>query len=61
MDRMVTQMHFPCEMLNEYDLILNAVQDPEARSRLIAEALPPDEETGAALTYHHTIVLRGHV
>jgi protocatechuate 3,4-dioxygenase, beta subunit len=61
MDRMVTQMHFPGEMLNEYDLILNAVQDPEARSRLIAEALPPDEETGDALTYHHTIVLRGHV
>jgi protocatechuate 3,4-dioxygenase beta subunit len=61
MDRMVTQMHFPGEMLNDYDLILNAVQDPEARSRLIAEALPPSEETGEALTYRHMIVLRGHV
>lgn len=60
MDRMVTQMHFPGEPLNGFDLILNAVVDPEARSRLIARALPPAEESGDALTFEHTIVLRGH-
>lgn len=60
MDRMVTQMHFPGEMLNRFDLILNAVQDADSRARLIAEALPPSEETGDALTYRHIIVLRGH-
>ena len=60
MDRMITQMHFPNDPLNEFDMILNAAEDAEARSGLIAQALPPDQETGDALTFAHTIVLRGH-
>ncbi|HEX5327416.1 MAG TPA: protocatechuate 3,4-dioxygenase subunit beta [Acetobacteraceae bacterium] len=60
MDRMVTQMHFPGEPLNSFDMILNAVGDARARSRLIARALPPEQESGDALTFEHTIILRGH-
>jgi protocatechuate 3,4-dioxygenase beta subunit len=60
MGRMVTQMHFPGEPLNAYDMILNAAADAKARAGLIARALPPDQECGDALTFEHTIVLRGH-
>ena len=60
MDRMITQMHFPDDPLNQFDMILNAAEDAEARSWLIARALPPEQESGEALTFEHTIVLRGH-
>jgi len=35
MNRYITQIFFPGEPLNETDLLLNGVQDPEARERLI--------------------------
>jgi protocatechuate 3,4-dioxygenase, beta subunit len=35
MDRYVTQIFFPGEALNEIDLLLNSVRDPEARERII--------------------------
>ena len=56
LSRLVTQMFFPGEPLNEADAILNAVRDPAARSRCIARFAP---SKGAALVYEHQIVMRG--
>jgi protocatechuate 3,4-dioxygenase, beta subunit len=57
--RLVTQMYFPGEPLNESDHILAGVSDPSARARLIAT---PDPEVGiweTALGYRFDLVLRG--
>jgi protocatechuate 3,4-dioxygenase beta subunit len=56
LSRLVTQMFFPGEPLNEADAILNAVRDPAARARCIARLAP---STGNALVYEHQIVVRG--
>lgn len=40
MNRYVTQIFFPGEPLNETDLLLNGVEDPEARQRLIFQTTP---------------------
>jgi protocatechuate 3,4-dioxygenase, beta subunit len=56
LSRLVTQMFFPGEPLNEHDPILNAVRDPQARSRCIARFVPQD---GNALVYDYQIVVRG--
>jgi protocatechuate 3,4-dioxygenase beta subunit len=40
MDRFVTQVYFPGEPLNETDLLLNGIPDPEARQRVMFEPLP---------------------
>jgi protocatechuate 3,4-dioxygenase beta subunit len=55
LSRLVTQMFFPGEPLNEHDAILNAVRDPEARARCIARLVPTAKE----LIYEHQIVVRG--
>jgi protocatechuate 3,4-dioxygenase beta subunit len=55
LSRLVTQMFFPGEPLNERDAILNAVRDPEARQRCIARLVP----TAKALIYEHQLVVRG--
>jgi protocatechuate 3,4-dioxygenase, beta subunit len=55
LSRLVTQMFFPGEPLNEYDAILNAVRDPAARARCIARFVPAPEQ----LVYEHQIVVRG--
>lgn len=57
--RLVTQMYFPGEPLNEVDNILQSVPDPGARARLVAEA---DNRLGVpevALGYRFDMVLRG--
>jgi len=57
--RLVTQMFFPGDPLNESDGILQAVPDLAARNRLIAV---PDQRAGIpeqALGYRFDIVLRG--
>jgi protocatechuate 3,4-dioxygenase beta subunit len=56
LSRLVTQMFFPGEPLNEHDHILNAVRDPEARSRCIARFVP---QGGSALVYEYQLVVRG--
>jgi protocatechuate 3,4-dioxygenase beta subunit len=59
LSRLVTQMFFPGEPLNETDYILNAIKDPAARNRCIARLLPPDKGPANALAYEYQIVVRG--
>jgi protocatechuate 3,4-dioxygenase beta subunit len=56
LSRLVTQMFFPGEPLNERDPILNAVRDPHARGRCIARFVP---SAGNALRYEYDLVVRG--
>jgi protocatechuate 3,4-dioxygenase beta subunit len=61
--RLVTQVFFPGDPLNEADLILNRIPDKAARQRLIARYVPRTtsnaEEGDAALQFGHDLVLRG--
>ena len=57
--RLVTQMFFPGEPLNEFDAILNAVRDPEARARCIARLAPTSQGPADALVYEYQLVVRG--
>ena len=61
LSRLVTQMFFPGEPLNEHDAILNAVRDPEARSRCIAGLAPTASGPKDALVYDYQIVVRGRL
>ena len=56
LSRLVTQMFFPGEPLNQRDPILNAVADAAARSGCIARFVP---QAGDALVYEHQLVVRG--
>ena len=55
LSRLVTQMFFPGEPLNDADAILNAIRDPQARLRCIARLVPADNY----LVYEHQLVVRG--
>jgi len=65
MDRYVTQIFFPGEALNQTDLLLNAVEDEEARQRLLLELQTPavDRSGGPTqlnlLEFRRDFVLRG--
>jgi protocatechuate 3,4-dioxygenase beta subunit len=59
LSRLVTQMFFPGEPLNEFDAILNAVRDPAARGRCIAGLAPTARGPRDALVYDYQIVVRG--
>jgi protocatechuate 3,4-dioxygenase, beta subunit len=59
LSRVVTQMFFPGDPLNEQDLIFNAVHNAEARARLVARSVPTREAGGDALVFEHTLVVRG--
>jgi protocatechuate 3,4-dioxygenase beta subunit len=59
LSRLVTQMFFPGEPLNDQDRILQAVPNAEARERLIARAVPVTEGSEDALAFEHRIVVRG--
>lgn len=59
MNRFITQIFFPGEPLNEIDLLLNAVHDPEARDRLIFQTAPTVVGAVNFLTFHRDFVLRG--
>jgi protocatechuate 3,4-dioxygenase beta subunit len=59
LSRLVTQMYFPGEPLNDWDRILHSVGDPSARQRLVARHLHPAEVGDDHLGFHHDIVLRG--
>jgi protocatechuate 3,4-dioxygenase beta subunit len=56
LSRLVTQMFFPGEPLNDSDVILNAIRDPEARSRCIARLVPTKTDE---LVYEYQLVVRG--
>ncbi|MGH8567246.1 MAG: protocatechuate 3,4-dioxygenase subunit alpha [Gammaproteobacteria bacterium] len=57
MQRLITQLYFPDEALNDIDPILNGIEDLDARAALIARRLP--DETGGASAFGFDIVLRG--
>jgi protocatechuate 3,4-dioxygenase, beta subunit len=62
MNRFITQIFFPGEPLNETDLLLNGVPDPEARQRLIFEFDPQSTkvvEGTNLLAFQRDFVLRG--
>ncbi|HEX5476609.1 MAG TPA: protocatechuate 3,4-dioxygenase subunit beta [Burkholderiales bacterium] len=59
LSRLVTQMFFPGEPLNEHDAILNAVRDPQARARCIARLAPTPGGPADALVYDYQLVVRG--
>ncbi|MFN2645921.1 MAG: protocatechuate 3,4-dioxygenase subunit beta [Burkholderiales bacterium] len=59
LSRLVTQMFFPGEPLNESDYILNAIRDPAARGRCIARLAPTNRGPANALIYEYQIVVRG--
>jgi protocatechuate 3,4-dioxygenase beta subunit len=59
LSRLVTQMFFPGEPLNQSDAILNAICDPQARSRCIATLAPTGNGPANALVYDYQIVVRG--
>lgn len=57
MQRLITQLYFPDEELNDIDPIFNGIEDLEARASLIAKRMP-DEPDGSQ-SYQFDIVLRG--
>ena len=59
LSRLVTQMFFPGEPLNENDAVLNAIRDPQARSQCVARLAPTKEGPENALVYDYQIVVRG--
>lgn len=61
MSRLVTQMFFPGEPLNEFDRILNAVPDPKGRERMISKSIPMmDLPRADVVGFNHDLVVRGH-
>jgi protocatechuate 3,4-dioxygenase beta subunit len=59
LSRLVTQMFFQDEPLNEHDAILNAIRDPDARNRCIARLAPTARGPANALVYEYQLVVRG--
>ena len=59
MNRFVTQIFFPGEPLNEADLLLNGVPDPEARERLIFQTGATSVGAVNMLKFRRDFVLRG--
>jgi protocatechuate 3,4-dioxygenase beta subunit len=59
LSRLVTQMFFPGEPLNDADPILNAIRDPQARSRCVAKLAPTAQGPANALVYDYQLVVRG--
>jgi protocatechuate 3,4-dioxygenase beta subunit len=61
--RLVTQLYFPGDPLNEQDAILMSIPDAAARARMVCRYLKRtagnSEEGDAALTFGHDMVLRG--
>jgi protocatechuate 3,4-dioxygenase beta subunit len=53
------QMFFPGDPLNESDPILQAIRDPAARARCVAQLAPTAKGPRNALVYDYQIVVRG--
>ncbi len=60
MSRLVTQIFFPGEPLNEKDLLLNAVPDKDVRERLLFEYTDAVMGEFSYIGYRRDFVLRGH-
>jgi protocatechuate 3,4-dioxygenase, beta subunit len=58
-DRLVTQMYFPGDPLQELDPIFNSVPDPAARRRLVARYAHDVTESGVALGFRFDVRLAG--
>jgi protocatechuate 3,4-dioxygenase beta subunit len=58
-DRLVTQMYFPGDPLQELDPIFNSVPDPAARRRLVARYAHDVTEPGTALGFRFDVRLAG--
>ncbi len=61
LSRLVTQMYFPGDPMNEWDRILQSISDPGARQRLVARQTHPAEAGDVHLGFRHDIVLRGRL
>lgn len=59
--RLVTQMYFPGDPLNDQDLLLNSIRDEAARLRLISAYAPELSSGDGALGFRHDFVLRGRL
>jgi protocatechuate 3,4-dioxygenase beta subunit len=59
LSRLVTQMFFEGDPLNEADPILNAIREPAARAGCIAKLAPTAGGPADALVYDYQIVVRG--
>jgi protocatechuate 3,4-dioxygenase beta subunit len=59
LSRLVTQMFFPGDPLNDVDPILQAIRDADARSRCVASLAPTRNGPQNALVYDYQIVVRG--
>jgi protocatechuate 3,4-dioxygenase beta subunit len=60
LSRLVTQMFFPGEPLNEADAILNAIRDPGARERCVARLMPSRSSAHQSeMIFEHQLVVRG--
>lgn len=57
MQRLITQLYFPGEALNDIDPILNGIEDLDARASLIARPLAAQAD--GTLSFGFDIVLRG--
>ena len=61
MSRLVTQMFFPGDPLNELDRILTSVPDPKGRARMVSKSIPMmDLPRADVVGYSHDLVVRGH-
>ena len=61
MSRLVTQMYFPGDPLNQSDLLINTVPDAKGRERLVAKWTPMMRlERADVIGFEHDIVVRGH-
>ena len=60
-DRLVTQVFFDDEPLNQSDPVLNSIPDPRARARLLATRReePDGEVVPGVIVYALEITLRG--
>ena len=56
MQRLITQLYFPDEPLNDIDPILNGIDDLDARASLVARRVG---DGGGEIAYQFDIVLRG--
>jgi protocatechuate 3,4-dioxygenase beta subunit len=59
LSRLVTQMYFPGDPLNEYDRLLRSIPDAAAQARLVARQTHPAEIDGEWLGFRFDMVLRG--
>ncbi len=57
--RLVTQMYFPGDPLQDMDPVLHCVRDEAARRRLVARFSPQETQPERALGFAFDIVLRG--